>query len=255
MDIQYYTQHQICHTIKALSCTSGARSASYPTWNMHASHADAAWGEGAARGSQLIRTATGLSIPDRRAAASLHKNVCPLLLVISVLALQETKTQITPQQSCIRGPTPKGKTDSRPPANTQDERWREHKRQATKQPLPASTRQADKRPSRSHSPGCSYWFRSEGGRGSFTQSHSSSLCWAWSGCLKSRPHPEPAVNRSVTGSPSHKRHWHHFRHTQGNIPHCSLQGQKGFLLNYPALGLFTRVENSSSKYDWFTISL
>lgn len=44
MDVQYYTQHQICHTIQALSPASGACLASYPGWNVHASHADAAWG-------------------------------------------------------------------------------------------------------------------------------------------------------------------------------------------------------------------
>lgn len=46
MDIQYYTQHQICHTIKALSPASSARSASHPACHVHALRADTAWDEG-----------------------------------------------------------------------------------------------------------------------------------------------------------------------------------------------------------------
>lgn len=59
--------------------------------------------------------------PDSHATARLHTDACPLLLVISILALQENKTQVAPPQSCGRGSTPPSKTDPpTPPANTQD---------------------------------------------------------------------------------------------------------------------------------------
>lgn len=64
------------------------------------------------------RTVTGLPTPDRHPTARLQER-CPSLLVISILALQETRTEITPQ-SRKEGPTP---------ANVRDETGRGQNRQ------------------------------------------------------------------------------------------------------------------------------
>jgi hypothetical protein len=49
--------------------------------------------------SQFIRTATGLSILQMNTLPQgSNKNTCPLLLVISILALKENKTQIIPPE-------------------------------------------------------------------------------------------------------------------------------------------------------------
>lgn len=130
MNIQYYTQHQICHTIKAPSGTSVH--ARCPTRHeMCVLHSRRCVRRGAAYRSQPLRTVTGLSILGGHAASGFLTDVGSSLLVISVLALQESKTQIIPQQVCVRRSTPEDETDPTP-AHTQDERWTGHGWPATK---------------------------------------------------------------------------------------------------------------------------
>lgn len=84
---------------------------------------------GAAYRSQPLRTVTGLSILGGHATSGFLTDTGPSLLVISVLALQESKTQIILRQ--VRGFTPEDETDPTS-AHTQGERWMGHGWPATK---------------------------------------------------------------------------------------------------------------------------
>lgn len=132
---------------------------------------------GAAYRSQPLRAVTGLSILGGHAASGFLIDAGPSLLVISVLALQESKTQIIPQQAWVGGSTPEDETDPTP-AHAQDERWMSMVGQRPN----ASTcvlRQVGSWCSGSHHPGWDDWLRSVGGRGWLTWSHSSWPHWAW----------------------------------------------------------------------------
>lgn len=130
MNIQYYTQHQICHTIKAPSGTS-VQLGVLPRMKCARFTSRRCVRQGAAYRSQPLRTVTGLSILGGHAASGFLTDMGSSLLVISVLALQESKTQIIAQQVCVRGSTPEDETDPTP-AHTQDERWTGHGWPATK---------------------------------------------------------------------------------------------------------------------------
>lgn len=80
---------------------------------------------GAAYRSQPLRTVTGLSILGGHATSGFLIDTGPSLLVISVLALQESKTQIILRQACVRGFTPEDETDPTS-AHTQGERRMGH---------------------------------------------------------------------------------------------------------------------------------
>ena len=155
---------------------------------------------GAAYRSQPLRTVTGLSVLGGHAASGFLTDVGPSLLVISVLALQESKTQITPQQVCVRGSTPEDETDPTP-AHTQGERWTGHGWPATTclSLFPWGRWIADvlEATIQAEMTDLGQWVEEAGSRGHTVADHAA----PGPGNPDTSP-PDPAVSRFGTGSPN-----------------------------------------------------
>lgn len=161
--------------------------------------------------------------PDSHATARLHTDACPLLLVISILALQENKTQVAPPQSCGRGPRPQVRRTPPPRQPTPRIRWK----WTCKETAPARFHQAFwKPPSKLR-----YWLGSEGVRG-HTVTQRLTVCGT-------AAQPGPAVNgevcRGLAPSQTTSALLPKARRPE-NVPIRCLNGQEVLLLRPPIPG-------------------
>lgn len=190
---------------------------------MHASHADAVWGEGATHGSQLVRTVTSLSIPGQ----SCHREAPHgrLSLTAGNFHTGPAREQDTGCTSTVlrERPPPPSKTDPPPRQPTPRIRWK----WTCKETAPARFHQAFwKPPSKLR-----YWLGSEGVRG-HTVTQRLTVCGT-------AAQPGPAVNgevcRGLAPSQTTSALLPKARRPE-NVPIRCLNGQEVLLLRPPFPG-------------------